>query len=200
VTGPTSDFKAMRSLSPDQFFATSVGDTSSPRPEAASAATSRMNRYATGCGGQQSPSSRSTAKRDFPNNLRVHGPDDAGGSPPSALWRSSRQPSPLTLASRCGHHAVRSQAPRGCTPLRAVGSVPARTTRGKVLSNYPLTPRLPAADIDRAKEWYEAKLGLTPERSEEVGQGLWYQTGGGWFYLYPTPSAGTAQTLRLGGR
>jgi catechol 2,3-dioxygenase-like lactoylglutathione lyase family enzyme len=57
---------------------------------------------------------------------------------------------------------------------------------------------LPAADIDRAREWYEAKLGLTPDHSEEVGQGLWYQTGGGWFYLYPTPSAGTAQNTAAG--
>jgi catechol 2,3-dioxygenase-like lactoylglutathione lyase family enzyme len=67
-----------------------------------------------------------------------------------------------------------------------------------LLSNFPLTPRLPAADINRAREWYEAKLGLTPDRSEEIGQGLWYQTGGGWFYLYPTPSAGTAQNTAAG--
>ena len=67
-----------------------------------------------------------------------------------------------------------------------------------LLSNYPLTPRLPAVDIDRAREWYEAKLGLTPDHSEEIGQGLWYQTGGGWFYLYPTPTAGTAQNTAAG--
>ena len=67
-----------------------------------------------------------------------------------------------------------------------------------MLSNFPLTPRLPAVDIDRAREWYETKLGLVPDHMEEVGGGLWYQTGGGWFYLYPTPSAGTAQNTAAG--
>jgi hypothetical protein len=66
-------------------------------------------------------------------------------------------------------------------------SVRRNSTGGEVLlTNFPLTPRLPAADIDRARKWYETKLGLTPNRSEEIGQGLWYQTGGGWFYL-PDP-------------
>ena len=79
-------------------------------------------------------------------------------------------------------------------------SVPAQPrSGGKVLlSDFPLTPRLPAADLDRAREWYEAKLGLTPDRTEEIGGGLWYQTGGGWFYLYPTPTAGTAQNTAAG--
>jgi len=67
-----------------------------------------------------------------------------------------------------------------------------------LLADFPLTPRLPAADIDRAREWYEAKLGLKPDHIEEVGQGLWYQTGGGSYYLYPTPSAGTAQRPAAG--
>ena len=66
------------------------------------------------------------------------------------------------------------------------------------LSDFPLTPRLPAADIDRAHAWYEAKLGLKADHAEDVGGGLWYQTGGGWFYLYPTPTAGTAQNTAAG--
>ena len=65
-----------------------------------------------------------------------------------------------------------------------------------MLKDYPLTPRLPAADLDRARAWYEDKLGLVPD-SIEMG-GAWYQTGGGWFYLYPTPSAGTAQNTAAG--
>jgi catechol 2,3-dioxygenase-like lactoylglutathione lyase family enzyme len=73
-----------------------------------------------------------------------------------------------------------------------------QTRRRALLSNFPLTPRLPAVDIDRAREWYETKLGLVPDHMEEVGGGLWYQTGGGWFYLYPTPSAGTAQNTAAG--
>ena len=65
-----------------------------------------------------------------------------------------------------------------------------------MLKDYPLTPRLPAADLDRARAWYEDKLGLVPD-SIEMG-GAWYQTGGGWFYLYQTPSAGTAQNTAAG--
>lgn len=65
------------------------------------------------------------------------------------------------------------------------------------LSAYALTPRLPAADIARARAWYEAKLGLTPTDEEDMG-GFWYETGGAPFYLYPTPSAGTAQNTAAG--
>ena len=67
-----------------------------------------------------------------------------------------------------------------------------------MLNDYPLTPRLPAADIDRARAWYEATLGLTPARVDDVGGGLWYETGGGWFHIFPTPSAGTAQNTAAG--
>ena len=67
-----------------------------------------------------------------------------------------------------------------------------------MLKDVPLTPRLPASDIGRARAWYEGKLDLTPAREEELGGGLWYQTGGGWFYLYPTPSAGSAQNTAAG--
>jgi hypothetical protein len=37
-----------------------------------------------------------------------------------------------------------------------------------------------------------------PGNVEEVGEGLWYRTGGGWLYLYPTPAAGTAQNTAAG--
>jgi hypothetical protein len=66
-----------------------------------------------------------------------------------------------------------------------------------MLNNFALTPRLPASDIGRARAWYEEKLGLTPSKEEETG-GLWYQTGGAWFHLYPTPHAGTAQNTAAG--
>jgi len=67
-----------------------------------------------------------------------------------------------------------------------------------MLSDYPLTPRLPASNIGRARAWYEEKLGLIPAREDETAGGLWYQAGGGWFYVYPTPSAGTAQNTAAG--
>jgi catechol 2,3-dioxygenase-like lactoylglutathione lyase family enzyme len=50
---------------------------------------------------------------------------------------------------------------------------------------------IPAADIDRAKRWYEEKLGLRPTRENPAG--ISYETGGGsGFLLYPTSNAGKA--------
>ncbi|MFE0463586.1 VOC family protein [Kitasatospora sp. NPDC058965] len=45
---------------------------------------------------------------------------------------------------------------------------------------------LPAGDIERARRWYEEKLGLTPVGTDPDG-GLRYQTGGGtMFAVFPT--------------
>jgi catechol 2,3-dioxygenase-like lactoylglutathione lyase family enzyme len=66
-----------------------------------------------------------------------------------------------------------------------------------MLSDYPLTPRLPAADMARARSWYEDTLGLTPTEEDPSG-GAWYESGGSPFYLFPTPSAGTAQNTAAG--
>jgi catechol 2,3-dioxygenase-like lactoylglutathione lyase family enzyme len=50
---------------------------------------------------------------------------------------------------------------------------------------------IPAADLERARAFYEEKLGFQPAREEPAG--LVYETpGGGWFRLYLTPNAGTA--------
>lgn len=62
-----------------------------------------------------------------------------------------------------------------------------------MLREFPMAARLAASDIGRARAWYEEKLGLVPEREEMGGAGLWYRTGGTWFYLYQTASAGTAK-------
>jgi catechol 2,3-dioxygenase-like lactoylglutathione lyase family enzyme len=51
---------------------------------------------------------------------------------------------------------------------------------------------LPAADMDRAKAWYEAKLGLVPVEEDEF-DGAWYETGETPFLLYPSEFAGTNQ-------
>jgi catechol 2,3-dioxygenase-like lactoylglutathione lyase family enzyme len=61
-----------------------------------------------------------------------------------------------------------------------------------MLSRFPIHPTLPAADLDRAREWYAGKLGLTPVRQEEVG--LWYEFAGRTVLVYPSSSAGTAQS------
>lgn len=65
------------------------------------------------------------------------------------------------------------------------------------LSQFPISPRAAASDLDRARRWYEERLGLVPEH-EDPG-GLWYRFGGEtWLYLYATPSAGTAQNTIAG--
>ncbi|HEY9009619.1 MAG TPA: VOC family protein, partial [Devosia sp.] len=55
------------------------------------------------------------------------------------------------------------------------------------------TAMLPAGDVERAKRWYEEKLGLKP--AEDMGDmGAIYKLGGGTTaFLYPTQFAGTAQ-------
>jgi catechol 2,3-dioxygenase-like lactoylglutathione lyase family enzyme len=51
---------------------------------------------------------------------------------------------------------------------------------------------LAAADLDRARAWYRAKLGLTPYR-EYPGELLLYLKGNTRFSVYQTESAGTAK-------
>ena len=66
-----------------------------------------------------------------------------------------------------------------------------------MISQFPISARAAAIDLDRARRWYEEKLGLVPER-EDPG-GVWYRFGGEtWLYLYATPSAGTAQNTIAG--
>ena len=65
------------------------------------------------------------------------------------------------------------------------------------LKDAPLVTTLPAHDIERAKRWYEEKLGLTPAMDLGVA-GQLYRTGGGLWLIYQTPSAGTARHT-LGG-
>ena len=65
------------------------------------------------------------------------------------------------------------------------------------LRDFPVSARAAAIDLDRARRWYEEKLGLAPEH-EDPG-GAWYRFGGDtWLYLYGTPSAGTAQNTIAG--
>lgn len=56
---------------------------------------------------------------------------------------------------------------------------------------FPMYPTLPAANLQRARQWYEEKLGVTP--AEEFPEGLIYRTGGGRWDLYPSEFAGTNQ-------
>ena len=65
-----------------------------------------------------------------------------------------------------------------------------------MFQDFPISARLPASDLARARAWYEEKLGLVPE-VEDPG-GLWYRTGGAWFLVFTTPAAGTAQNTAAG--
>ena len=61
-----------------------------------------------------------------------------------------------------------------------------------MLQKYPLYAYIPARDVERARRFYEEKLGLTP--GEEVAGGVAYEFGGGTgCFLYPTPNAGTSR-------
>jgi hypothetical protein len=62
-----------------------------------------------------------------------------------------------------------------------------------MLSEFPMSARLAASDIGRARRWYEEKLGLTPDKEEMGGMSLWYRSGKTWFLMYQTEAAGTAQ-------
>ena len=66
-----------------------------------------------------------------------------------------------------------------------------------MLEQFPVSARAATADLGRARQWYEEKLGLTPELEE--GYGLWYRFGGDtWLYLYQTEAAGTARNTVAG--
>lgn len=60
-----------------------------------------------------------------------------------------------------------------------------------MLNNRRAYATIPVTDMDRAKRWYDEKLGLKPTRENEAGN--LYETGGGTgFFLYPTSNAGKA--------
>ncbi|HEX9890469.1 MAG TPA: VOC family protein [Actinomycetota bacterium] len=61
-----------------------------------------------------------------------------------------------------------------------------------MLKDQGIHPTIPVADIERARAWYEEKLGLLPS-SDDPG-GLTFRCGDGtWFVLYPSAAAGTAE-------
>ena len=61
-----------------------------------------------------------------------------------------------------------------------------------MLQKSPMYAYIPAKDLDRARNFYEEKLGLSPK--QEINGGIAYEFGGGTAaFLYPTPNAGTSQ-------
>ena len=64
------------------------------------------------------------------------------------------------------------------------------------LVNSKISPTLPAADMERAKKYYREKLGFTPVK--EVPEGVFYESGGSGFMLFPSPNAGKCPTTYAG--
>ena len=61
-----------------------------------------------------------------------------------------------------------------------------------MLQKAPMYAYLPATDVDRARRFYEHKLGFQPK--EEIGGGVVYEFGERTAcFLYPTPNAGTSR-------
>lgn len=61
-----------------------------------------------------------------------------------------------------------------------------------MLQKSPMYAYIPAKDVDRARQFYERKLGFEPRR--EIAGGVVYDCAGGTScFLYPTPNAGTSQ-------
>jgi catechol 2,3-dioxygenase-like lactoylglutathione lyase family enzyme len=65
-----------------------------------------------------------------------------------------------------------------------------------MLAQRDVHPTIPANDLERAKQFYADKLGLTA--SGETPGGLMYKCHDSWFILYPTQYAGTAQHTLMG--
>jgi predicted enzyme related to lactoylglutathione lyase len=61
-----------------------------------------------------------------------------------------------------------------------------------MLQNSPMYAYIPARDVNRARKFYEGKLGLKPK--QEIAGGVVYEFGKGTAgFLYPTDNAGTSK-------
>ena len=61
-----------------------------------------------------------------------------------------------------------------------------------MLKDAPIVPYIPAADVARARKFYEEKVGLKVK--EEYAGGVIYECGkGSWAFMYPSPGAGTSK-------
>jgi len=61
-----------------------------------------------------------------------------------------------------------------------------------MLTNAPIVPYIPVANVARARKFYEGTLGLTAK--EEYAGGVIYECGkGSWVFMYPSAGAGTSK-------
>jgi len=61
-----------------------------------------------------------------------------------------------------------------------------------MLQDFPMYAYIPAKDIDRARHFYEGKIGLKPTKEQEGGIVYEFANHTAAF-MYPTPLAGTSQ-------
>lgn len=70
-----------------------------------------------------------------------------------------------------------------------------------MLSDYPISPILPATDIVRARGFYRDVLGFEPvEIIEETGETVFESANGTLLFVYPSVAAGTNQATAAGWR
>ena len=61
-----------------------------------------------------------------------------------------------------------------------------------MLTNSPMYAYIPVANLERARKFYEQKVGLKPAREEAGGVAYEFANGTACF-MYPTPNAGTSR-------
>jgi catechol 2,3-dioxygenase-like lactoylglutathione lyase family enzyme len=64
-----------------------------------------------------------------------------------------------------------------------------------MLGDHDTIATLAVKDLDRAREFYEGVLGLTPAR--DVAEGVLYRAGSGAFLVYPSSFAGTNKATAM---
>ena len=65
-----------------------------------------------------------------------------------------------------------------------------------MLKDFPVHPTIPAKDFERAKKFYGEKLEL--EVDQDTPAGTMFKIANGRLFVYPTPSAGTAEHTLIG--
>jgi hypothetical protein len=72
-----------------------------------------------------------------------------------------------------------------------------KETTVESLTEFPVYAVLPCMDNERARTWYQEKLGMTPE-TEEMGNAWYMCARGTWLILTTSQYAGTAQNTAAG--
>jgi len=78
------------------------------------------------------------------------------------------------------------------------GCVNGGSSLAAMLSDHQACTPLPASDIWRAREFYEEGLGFEPvDVNPDTGEATYRCAAGTWFFIHPSPTAGTNQATAL---